>query len=227
MKLGFACLAVVAFAWANPALADMTAHYVGPDETTMMTIEIASDGDLRMTFGDDTAYFLTHAGQDYHVETRAAGPMVMRQEDIAVAMIEQAAPKVRRSPRKGEKGVRLVARGEVGIRGRKGLAYGLVSEGRSEADDAPFLVVSDDPALAPLAAAMRRQFDTSFGTMHAIFGDASPLIGVTGMLAKGAPLSFFGFQLDTIDPAPISALRFVVPAAPLSLDAVRRDFATP
>lgn len=226
MKFGFAFIAVVAAAWAGPAFADMTAHYVSSDDMRMMTIEIATGGDLRVTFGDDANYFLTKAGRDYLVKTSAAGPTVMRQEDIAKAMIEQVKPKLRQSPRTPEKDARLVARGPVSIRGRKGVAYDVIFDGRSGADEEPLFVASDDPDLAPLAAAMRRQFEASFGTMHGIFGADSPWAFMEGMLDKGAPLVFLGMKLDTIDRARISASRFVLPAPPISLDAVRRDLAT-
>ena len=226
MKLGFAFLAAVAAAWAGPAFADMTAHYVGSDDSSMMTIEIATEGDYRVTLGDDSHYFLTKVGRDYLVKTNAAGPTVMRQEDIATVMIEQVKPNVRRSPHKSEADARLVARGPVSIRGRKGVAYGLIFDGKSGGDDEPYLVVSDDPTLAPLAAAMRKQFAASIGTMHGIFGADSPWAFLEGMLNKGAPLVFLGMTLDTIDHARIPASRFVLPASPISLDAVRRDFAT-
>ncbi len=226
MKLGFAFLAVNVAAWAGPAFADMTAHYVGPNDTRMLTIEIATEGDLRMTFGEDPDYFLTRAGRDYFVKTSAAGPTVMRQEDIATAMIEQVKRKVRQSPHKSEMAARLVEHGPVSIRKRKGVAYVLVREGKRGADDEPFLVVSDDPDLAQLAAAMRRQFDTGFRTLHGIFGVDSPWAVMEGMLDKGAPLVFLGMQLDTIDRARIPASHFVLPASPITLDAVRRDLAT-
>ncbi len=226
MKLGFAFLAVVAAAWAGPALADMTAHYVGSDDSRMITIEIATEGDYRVTIGDHSHYFLTRAGRGYLVETNAAGPKVMRQEDIATVMIEQVKPNVRPSPHKSEADARLVARGPVSIRGRKGVAYGLIFDGNSGGDDEPYLVVSDDPALAPLAAVMRKQFAASIGTMHGIFGAENPWAFMEGMLDKGAPLVFLGMTLDTIDHARIPASRFVLPASPISLDAVRRDFAT-
>lgn len=178
-----------------------------------------------MTVGDDARYFLTTAGHDYLVETKAAGPTVMRQEDIATAMIEQVKPKLRRSPRTPEKDARLVVRGPVSIRGRKGIAYDVIFDGRSGANEDPLFVASDDPDLAPLAAAMRKQFEASLGTMHGIFGADSPWAFMEGMMDKGAPLVFLGMELDTIDRARISASRFVLPAAPISLDAVRRDLA--
>jgi hypothetical protein len=150
----------------------------------------------------------------------------MRQEDIATAMIEQVKPKVRRPPGTTEKDVRLVVRGPVSIRGRKGLAYDVIFEGRGGANGEPLFVVSDDPNLAPLAAAMRKQFDTGFKMMNGIFGNDSPFNGMAGILDKGAPLVFLGMKLDTIDHARIPEARFVVPASTISLDAVRRDLAT-
>lgn len=90
MKLRFAFLAIVAAAWAGPALADMTAHYVSSDDMRMMTIEIATGGDLRVTFGDHTHYFLTKAGHDYLVETSAAGPTVTRPHRSHRHVVEHA-----------------------------------------------------------------------------------------------------------------------------------------
>ena len=226
MKFKF-ILSVVALAWAGPAFADMTAHYVGLDDQRMLTVEIAGDGDrdLRMTFQGDPNYFLTHAGRDYLVKTSATGSTVMRQEDISTAWIERWGP-ARRSSRRSGQDVGLVARGMVSIRGRKGIGYVARGEGMSGQADEPVLVVSDDPTLAPLAAAMHRQFNTSFRTMQTLFGDASPWSGMAGIFDKGAPLSFLGMRLDTINRDPVPASRFVLPASPILLAEVKRDVAS-
>ena len=55
-------LAAVALAWAHPAFADMTAHYVIDGDQSIMTMEIAANGDVRARFGSDASYFLTRAG---------------------------------------------------------------------------------------------------------------------------------------------------------------------
>ena len=220
-----AVLAVVAMSWAHPAFADMTAHYVIDDDHSIMTMEIAANGDLRARFGDDPNYFLTRAGQGYYVKAGPAGPLVMRQEDIATVMREQLAAEANPpSPKPQGKDVRLVARGPVSIRGRKGVAYTLNDTHARGPDDPPYMVVSDDPALTPLALAIRTQFTPSLGTMRILYGDTGGWDDMVALFASGAPLLFLGMELGTVDHKRLPASRFVLPAAPLSLDAVRRDF---
>ena len=218
-------LAAVALSWAHPAFADMTAHYVIDGDQSIMTMEIAANGDVRARFGSDASYFLTRAGQSYYVKAGPDGPLVMRQEDIAAVMLEQLAAEPNPpSPDPHAKDVRLVARGAVSIRGRKGVAYMVNDKHARGPDDPPFLVVSDDPALTPLAVAVRMQFSASLGPIRILYGDAGGWDDMVALFARGAPLLFLGMELGRIDPARLPASRFVLPASPLSREAVRRDF---
>lgn len=221
MTFGFRVLVALAIAWGSPACADMTAQYVMGDGMPLMTIEIASSGDLRTSFSDPASYFLTRQGRDYLVKTGPAGPIVMRSEDIATVMLEQAARETWRPPRNTNAEAPLVAGAIVRIRGRPGIAY---ASDHDTQPDSPIMVISDDPALAQLANAIRKQFTQSLTMMGSIFGDASPSRGIAPLLSKGAPLSFLGMELDTVSCNPVPASRFALPAPPIPLDAVRRDF---
>ncbi|SFN97917.1 hypothetical protein SAMN05428984_1400 [Sphingomonas sp. OK281] len=221
MKFGFRVLTALAIAWGSPACADMTARYVMDDGTPLMTIEIAANGDMRTRFSDPSSYFLTREGRDYLVKTGPAGPIVMRSEDIATVMLEQAARETWRPPKDKNANAPLIARAKVRIRGRQGVAY---ASDRDPSPDAPTVVISEDPTLAPLASAIRKQFLQSLATMSSMFGDASPSRGIAPVLSKGAPLAFLGLELDTVSRDPVPASRFALPAPPITLDAVRRDF---
>src|SRR4051794_4750150 len=85
----FAPLALLLALFASPALADMTANYVGPNNAMTMKIEVASNGDIRGETSNPNMYFLTREGHGYLVQASFKGPAVMRVEDIAVVMAEQ------------------------------------------------------------------------------------------------------------------------------------------
>ncbi|KQN31400.1 hypothetical protein ASF00_00910 [Sphingomonas sp. Leaf34] len=92
-------------------------------------------------------------------------------------------------------------------------------------EDLEFLI-GNNPDLAPLAAAMRKQFDPSFMSMDGIFGSDCPFNRMAGILDRGSPLVFLGMKLDAIDHARLAEARSALPASPILLDAVGRDLAT-
>lgn len=92
----------------------------------------------------------------------------------------------------------------------------------------PALVISRDPALAPLGRTLGRQLDFSIATMR--LGGAevpSSLLLIRELLRSGSALLFAGFALDRIETTPISSHKLRLPAAPVSLEALRKGQALP
>jgi hypothetical protein len=219
-------LALISLSFGTPALADMTANYVGPNAAITMKIEIASNGDVRGATSTPTAYFITHDGHGYMIQATFDGPAVMRVEDMSVVMAEQMKKIMPTRPKDADKNFPafdLVKGGIVTIRGRQGTAYYMGKTAKGAPIGPPFVVISTDPMLAPLGAAMARQFDMSVAAMGQFFGDKNPFKSVQDVLKTGAPLVFTGMELDTVANDPIPAARFVLPAEPLSLDGVRKN----
>jgi hypothetical protein len=222
MRLLVRLLALFSVAIGTSASADITANYVGQDAVTMK-IEIASNGDVRGDISDQHSYFITHDGQGYMVQTGSGAPVVMRVDDIATVMAEQTqklAPNIPADVDRIMPAFGLVKGDGIKIRGRQGIAYYMGS--RAPADH-PFIVISTDPALKPLAIAMKRQFDMSVAMMGHLLGKANPFQSTEDILATGAPLIFIGMELDTINSEPIPAAHFALPAKPLSLEGVRKN----
>jgi hypothetical protein len=222
MKFVVGSLALFVVAFSTPAFADITANYVGATSADTMKIEIASNGDVRGDISNQNSYFITRDGHGYVVEASANGPVVMRVEDIVAVMAEQT-KKLPEMPADVDKimpAFALVKGEQVTIRGRQGIAYYM---GSRSSTDRPTLVISGDPALAPLQIALDRQYDMSIEMMGHLLGTANPFSSMEDVLKTGAPLVFIGMELDTINDDPIPAARFALPAAPVSLDEVRKS----
>ena len=217
--------AIGLLAFATPALADMTANYIGPNGAMTMKIEVASNGDMRGQTGAPNAYFITRDGHGYMIQATFDGPAVMRVEDMATVVAEQMKKMMPNMPPPNGKDApsfALAKGGEVTIRGRKGIAYymGVAKDGKPIGD--PIVVISTDPDLAPIGVAMASQFNMSVAMMGQVLGDASPWKGMQDVLKTGAPIVFTGLQLATVNHDLIPAARFVLPAEPLKIDDVRK-----
>jgi hypothetical protein len=226
MKIAAGLMALLFAASSNPALADMTATYAAPGNAFAMTVEIATSGDIRVSTSNPNSYFVWHDGHSYMVQATFNGPAVMRMEDVGAVMVEQmkkltsgmGMPKDKDFPIMG-----LTKGPEVEIRGRRGTAYYMGSETKHQPAERPAVVISSDPTLAPLGAAMSLEFEMSNTIMGKVLGGHSPFAEMTTVLKSGAPLQFAGAELDTVKNDPIAESRFSLPATPLSIDKVREN----
>ena len=224
------CIALGWLVLSTPAAADLTANYVGPNSAITMKIEVAANGDVRGAPSNPNSYFITHDGHGYMVQASFNGPVVMRIEDVTTVLAEQ----MRRLAPDGPPGIvghapaiPLSRGGTVTIRGRQGTAYYMGDNGRHAPAEQPFVVISTDPALAPLGVAMEHQFAMSADGMGQIVPGEHPFANVLAVLRSGAPLVFTGMELDSISTDPIPVARFALPAEPLSLDGVRANMGAP
>lgn len=84
------------------------------------------------------------------------------------------------------------------------------------------IVISHDPDLAQLGKAMAKQLGTSRMMLTRMLGQAPGMVTeVEKLLQSGAPLSFAGMALESVNHTPIDPKRFELPAEPETLDQIR------
>jgi hypothetical protein len=84
------------------------------------------------------------------------------------------------------------------------------------------VVITDDPDLAQLGKAMSKQFGASRAMLTHMIGNTPGMFTeMDKLLQSGAPLSFAGMELESVNHAPIDPKRFELPAQPETLDQIR------
>ncbi|HEY2710775.1 MAG TPA: hypothetical protein VGI95_22245 [Caulobacteraceae bacterium] len=223
-------LAMAAF----PALADTTAVYEGFGDFKL-NIEIAANGDFRMPAGlKPDQYFLVHNGEGFIVLSTAHGAVVDRLSDYErakAAVIDKQAPGLRamvqsEEPPAATPADALVEIGAVTVNGRAGTGY-YVDQQSAADHGAPDYVISHDPALAPLSAAMRRQSDMIRQLGGGMSITSASDKALDKLLETGGPLAFGPFKLTSLSIQPIAASRFALPAPPETPAAIRARIKTP
>jgi len=220
MRIWF--LVALAAAGAAPASGDLTVTYVPVDAgfDMKMKVEVAANGDLRADMSVPGLYMVKHDGHIYFVMPGAAGPIVADIADMGAVMQEEmnkSAPNFCADLSREPSSYRLVSRGTVTIAGRTGEAYG--PEGRE--GSRPDVVISRDPALAPLGAAMAAQFRASMAMMGGCASTIPMFVQMQALLDSGAPLEFGPVRLETVQAGPVDPTRFALPAPPATRDQVR------
>lgn len=216
----------LAAAAASPAHAQLTATYVsknGGGTEMNVKLEIAANGDLRANTADMKVpglYLMKIGARTYFIIPEAAGPVVADVADMGAAIQEQlkgTGVDLCAGLSQAPSSPRLVSRGTVTVAGRSGEAFG--QEGRSASP--PDVVISRDPALAPLGAAMAAQFRASLTLLGECASTFPIFVQMQGLLESGAPLIFGPVRLGSVSTGPIDPARFVLPAAPASREQVR------
>jgi hypothetical protein len=209
---------------ASPAHADLTATYVPINGATDMSMnvkmEIAANGDLRADMNVPGPYLIKRQGRTYFIMPDAAGPVVADVADMGAVMQEQMdkmSPNFCAGLARGVTSRGLVSRGTVTIAGRTGEAYGPVGRSGSRPD----VVISRDPALAPVGVAMAAQFRASMALMGECASTVPLFVQMQALLDSGAPLEFGPMRLDTVETGPVDPARFALPSAPATRDQVR------
>lgn len=212
---------LIATALPTAAMADMTAIYAAPKAAFKMTVEVATNGDVRGDVGRPGQSYITRDGHGYFLKAGPNGMEVMRIEDMGTVMAEQMAklaPNFRSQI--GQAPVlKLVAKGSVTISQRTGTAYFMTAQDGS-LSPFPWAVISTDPKLAPLGAAMAHQFEMSMTTMSSTMGTA-PFANMLAVLKTGTPILFAGAELQSVSFDPVPSSHFELPATPETLDSVR------
>jgi hypothetical protein len=214
-------LALAAAGAAAPARADITATYVadGPGMVLEMKVEIAAGGDLRADMNVPGLYMIKREGRSYFVITGPSGPIVQDFEDMGAVVREELSrtqPDLCDQFDGAGSSFKLVPRGTVTIAGRTGEAY--APAGHPQHTE---MVISRDPALAPLGEAMAAQFRASTIVMGECVARTPMFVQMLALLESGAPLQFGPMHLATVTTGPVDPARFVLPAAPASREEVR------
>lgn len=216
-----------AFAFSTaPAHADMTARYVAPGTDRSMTIEVTDDGALRSTLSDEPHYLVAHGEEAFIIDTIDTPPIVARAADVIRLMAEhREAMSAPGGTRETPSALTLVENGTATVNGRTGRAYHAKSGDRVLSRN-PFLVISDDPELARLGDAMRRQSAISTAMLAPAIGNDIAFAHQTDkILETGTPIFIMGMELRSIDTAPIAPERFALPTEPQSLETLRKTLA--
>lgn len=220
----FTLFVTLAFA-AAPAAADTTAVYASKSKVfpTTMTVEIGNDGSIRYQTSMGRTYGLVLNGVDYFVDLSGRTPVVNRASDLVAVQREAMAAHMRAFQRDEPMNEsKLIPIGKVTINGREGRGFGYESDSKLAADRPAVVVVSDDPDLAQLGKAMGKQFATSVTMLSRMIGSTpGKFTQMQEILASGAPLSFAGMELQSVNHAPIDPDRFKLPAEPETLDQIR------
>lgn len=218
----FLCAAALGFA--APAVAGTRATYAGETPDKVMTIEVADNGDARISDEENGDYGLMLGGHFYIVGSGGGAVRVARIEDVAAA-IDQVIPPVFKGLFSGArtapaKGFRAVKHGTRTVAGQPGTVYTVYGLNDEKPDEAQEFVLSSDPALKPIGAAME-QF------MNAAIVPAAPLIGAgaveiiantRAIFALGTPLDVGRLRLTSLATADVPPARLALPAKPATVD---------
>lgn len=218
---------------ATSAWADTTATYKAP-QGAQMTVEVASNGNMRITIGGNGTYTLSADGEDYMVFYDASGPVVVRMSDMIAVLtdyMQKNMPdlaKAREAPQDGPSPFTYFKGGQMVIGGRAGTVWYMKFGGDRIPPDRfganSRIVMSADPELAELGAGIVRQIESSMKMSSPMFGNHNPMGGILEVMKTGAPLLWNGMELTSVSRTPIPADRFALPAKPQTREQVRARF---
>jgi hypothetical protein len=201
--------------WGTPALADIRADYVEVGGSRSLRVEVADNGDMRFT-GEDGNYTLFRNGAVYEVHPGPETPIVVTSEVVAYRTREdfrtgRASTMVERGSE--PEGPIVFMPGEVvTAAGNDGVRYGVSGNRRTP------VILSTEPVLLPLGKAMASYFH-AIDFMNA--DEGTDMGNLPALLADHAVLGFWEMRLVRVDFGPIDPARFRLPAAPLTLAAIK------
>ena len=214
---------------ASPASAGTRAVYSSLKDRSLIQIEVADNGDMRVGVPGSKTYMLLIGGEPYLIWNWPTGTEVMRRSDF-MAVYDELNPQpaqaalLERHLSADAAHIRIEPQGAAQSNGRKGTAY-LVGAGK----DGPNMriVISDDPTLAPVGRGLTELLETLYGMMRPRLGAKAAAIPVTRQLlarflALGALIDSPFFRLETVEAVTIDPQRLALPARPLSRDEIVR-----
>lgn len=208
-----------------PADAAMTAVYANPGaKSEGMRVEIADDGKLRVDLGEGIFTLIRREGRTYVVIGHGDDRLVADIEELRAASQESRAKTgaaMCASFAKLSSEMKLVQRGSAVVQGRTGdMWFRQNSDGTSPAK--PDLVISHDPALAPLGAAIAEEYRASTSMLPDCPAFNEAMAPMRAALTTGAPIAMQGMELVSLDAAAIDPHRFDLPAPPRTAEELRK-----
>jgi hypothetical protein len=201
------------------ARADMKATYLQPRRFDTAIVEVADNGDSRLQFSGQRWRLQSVGGEYYAIYELLQATRVVRLRDLR-QLLEERRPALPNPPILS--GLRLVQRGTASFAGHRGTAFFFQEPGGAEPVSIPMLVVSADPALAPLGRPIALQMDFAILGYHLAGTPIPPIfLAVREALGSGTPLSFFTLELQSIERIPIDPARFRLPAPPVTMEELR------
>ncbi|SFS05833.1 hypothetical protein [Sphingomonas jatrophae] len=208
---------------AAPALAGTRATYVGQDGGRVI-VEVADNGDARVGTPGAEDYGLLVGGRFHVVGLRDGRLTVARAEDVATAIGRVVPPIFARRPSSPAQtpAQKIEPDGIADVAGRPGRRFRVSP--RPAGQDR--LVVSDDPALKPVGAALEGFSTAALLPMAVLLGPAAATTtrDIQAMFALGTPLETpDGLTLTAVDTVDVPAERVRLPAPPISLETLEAD----
>ena len=194
-----------------------------------LVILVADNGDARVNGPDPEQYGLLHEGQFYLVGRKDGHWTVARTQDVAAAFAQvmpaifsdlAGAGKAAGTPRPGP---RIVPRGKRSHLGREGQLYDVYFTGSDKPDDASIILMSADPKLRPVGAALEQFTLALTMMMGALMGPAvaDHMDETKAVFALGTPLDMEdGYKLVKLDEADIAHETMELPAKPQTVEQI-------
>lgn len=181
-------------------------------------IAIADNGDFDASVGHHRRV-VKRGGEVYLVEERLTGPIVDRLEDLS-ALAAEAGHAVRAGDPP------LESLGSTTVAGLKGEAYAYPRGPGETGERRPLLVLSADPELRPLSAALRRLWEVEHllfnlahpGSSHDLWADRPEALR---LMEGRAPLKFGGMTLAKLEMGEVRLAPFDLAAGVESREALR------
>lgn len=224
----FAVALLVGSLPSTPAWADVAARYEQGDDNAVvalnMTIEANDSGDVRFQMRNLGGYYLLREGTMYLVQKDADSFIVMRLDDVMTVQNEALGKMGWKKPEINDDDFPKSSFAPMSIEivgGRSGMAYGMVRD-TGESPTYASMVISDDPALAPIGKAMalaQDQMFKSMGNMGLMLGQVNE--DLRERIGRGAILRMMSVELTDVSFDQIPDDRFALPTTPMTLEELR------
>lgn len=218
-------LMLLALGVALPAQAGLRATYSDGTQGQPLVVEVADNGDARVSDGEPGEYGLLLQGHFYMVGNDEGTVRVARLEDVADAMDRVLAPLFKGilagAPSTPTQGFRVEKKGTRTVGGREGTVYAVYGLNIDKPDAPHEFVMSTDADLKPVGQAME-QFMNAGIVPSAPFagkGAAEIVANTRAIFALGTPLDAAGrFRLVKVETVSVPEAALQLPAKASSVD---------
>lgn len=214
---------ILAFLLATPGEAGTRATYVGQDGKRLV-VEVTDAGDARIGEEGASDYGVLTGGRFHVVGAGAGGRSVARIEDVADAIDAVVTPifnGLLAGPPRASARLRIEARGPTEVAGVAGSRFAVSGLDRRDPAKVEEYVLSTDPRLAPVGAALEGFMNAAVLPGAALLGrPAADLVADTrAIFARGTPLAAGArIRLERIETADVPVARVALPAPPIDRD---------